>query len=121
MADQHTTPDQLDQWFRHAKTEGQPQHEHGQRVNIGLIFSVLVVLSTSVLVVTFGVQVYAEGQITRIKGERDMNFAGSEASLAYRATALEGQTSAQWIDRATGTIQLPLSQAQQAVIEDYAR
>lgn len=121
MGDHHTTPDQLDQWFRHASAEGMPQHEHGNRIDTGVLMMVLVGLSSSLLVVTIGVAVFANGQISRLKGEREADLNNSDSALAYRASALDTQSDAAWIDRAAGTVRLPIAQAQQDVLEAYRR
>ncbi len=121
MADHHTTPDQLDQWFHHTASEGQPQHEHGEKIDTGILFLVLVALSMSVVVITFGASVYADGRINSIKGELEANFKGAEPAMAYRASVLETQDQAMWIDRNAGTVRLSIDQAQHDVLEEYAR
>lgn len=121
MADDHTTPDQLDQWFHHASAEGEPQDEHGQKIDTGILFLVLVALSMAVVVSTFGASVYADGRISSIKGELESNFKGAEPAEAYRASVLDTQAQAEWIDRTAGTVRLPIDQARDDVLEEYAR
>lgn len=121
MAEHHTTPDELDQWFHHVSAEGNPQHEHGQKIDTGVLFIVLVSLCMAVIVTTFGATVYADSRIAEIKSEREENVIGAEPALAYRASVLDRQADVAWIDRAAGTVRLPLEQAQHNVLEEYAR
>ncbi len=120
MADHSITPEDLDQWFQHPSSEGLPQREHGQRVDTGMLFSVLIALVVTLVVVTAGIAVYADGQIAKMRAERDMNLAGAETALAYRAQALTQQGQAAWIDRSAETVRLPIEASRQKVIEEYA-
>ena len=120
MADHSITPEDLDQWFQHPSSEGVPQLEHGQRVNTGLLFSALIALVVTLVVVTACIAVYADGQIAVMRAERDMNLAGAESALAYRAGALTQQDQAAWIDRSAETVRLPLDASRQQNIEEYA-
>jgi hypothetical protein len=120
MADHHTTPDQLDPWFRHSAAEGMPQHEHAAKVDTGILVSVFVILCATVLVFTVGVAVYANGAIARMQGERELSTSSAEPALAYRAKALADASSTQWLDRAAGTVQLSVEQATERVLAEYA-
>ena len=118
MADHSITPEDLDQWFQHPSSEGVPQLV--QRVNTGLLFSALFALVVTLVVVTACIAVYADGQIAVMRAERDMNLAGAESALAYRAGALTQQDQAAWIDRSAETVRLPLDASRQQNIEEYA-
>lgn len=120
MGDHHTTPDQLDPWFRHAPVEGNPQHEHGSKVDTNMLFAVLVVLVATVAVFTMGVAVFANGRIARIQAEREMSTATAATATAYRLQAKGQLETTRWIDRAQGTVQLSLEEARRRVLEQHA-
>jgi len=113
-----------DAWHRHTKEEGAPQVEHGAKADPIMLTGVIAVmvvifLATCVVIVMYFNKTMAETRNRLL--ETTALADGPDGSFARHENALKNAEAFTWVDRETGVVTIPLSDATRAVIEDYQR
>jgi hypothetical protein len=116
MSDQHGHDD----WFRHSADEALPQQEHAAHVNTTAIGLTLLAIVFGVLFTVVVLSMYFVQYANTRKAEMNEGVGSSEAYLAYRDQSEAQLSSLEWVDRAAGTVNLPLDDAMDAVVAEYA-
>lgn len=110
MDHEHTPEDHepLDEWHRHAASEGRPQVEHGSVANPFILLTVFVV-SVIFLVAFVGVTiVYAKGYISTRRAVKSEVTVWAGESRAARATAEQRLASYGWVSATDGRVRVPI-------------
>jgi len=111
-----------DAWHRHVHAEGMPQVEHGARAKpllLGGVIAIMVVmfLATCLVLIMYFNKTMAESR-SRLLETTELAD-GPDGSFARRENALAGAEQFHWVDRETGVVTIPLSQAMAVVVADY--
>jgi hypothetical protein len=113
--------DAHDAWHRHTADEGRPQHEHAAHVNatglgltlLGIVFGVVFVILVLVA--------YFNSYTTTYKAQKLEGVPATRAEYASARSAAEQRLrETGWIDRAAGTVHLPVEDAMSRVVAEYA-
>ena len=111
-----------DDWFKHDASEPKPQEMHGKINPYGIMLSLLLTLvavAVTIIVVLklgFDPAIY-ENKAERLEARTAAIAAPAQEKLANWENRLN---TAAWIDPAKGIVRLPLDQARQKVIQEYA-
>lgn len=111
-----------DAWHRHVHAEGSPQVEHGAKAEPLLLGGVIAVMVVIFLVTCLVLVMYFNKTMTESRHrllETTELADGPDGSFARRENALAGAEQFHWVDRETGVVTIPLSQAMAAVVADY--
>jgi preprotein translocase subunit SecG len=111
-----------DAWHRHTHNEGAPQVEHGAKANPLLLSGVIAVmvvifLATCVVIVMYFNKTMAESRHRLLETTELAD--GPDGSFARHENALKNAESYTWVDRETGIVTIPLSEAARSVVADY--
>ena len=110
-----------DSWFRHDPTEGHHQEAHGQTKPMVIIAFLFGTLALVIVVGLFAMQfLKAETRgIKRTVQERNVVYVKDyRESTARWEARLKGY---EWIDANAGRVSVPITQAKQKVIAQYAK
>jgi len=99
-----------------------PQVEHGARAKpllLGGVIAIMVVmfLATCLVLIMYFNKTMAESR-SRLLETTELAD-GPDGSFARRENALAGAEQFHWVDRETGVVTIPLSQAMAVVVADY--
>ena len=113
-----------DEWHRHTADEGAPQTEHGakaQPLALSIAFGVMVVLFVATCVV---LGMYFSKYVTQARASRletTVLADGENGSYQRRNQDFDTLTKYTWVDPATGEVAIPIAEAIDEVVSDYAR
>jgi len=118
--------DHADAWHHHSAAEGVPQHEHGAIANPGLLVRWFVGIVVTVAVLILALMIYFRSYTVRIKADRQETTLISRAANSAKAKAdadlgTNGQPPQYTpLDKKAGTVQIPIDQAIEKVVERYS-
>ena len=115
MSDHHGHDD----WFRHSSDEALPQQEHAAHVNTTAIGLTLLAIVFGVLFTVVVLSMYFVQYANTRKAQMNEGTGSAEAYLAYRDQSAAQLGSLEWVDRAAGTVNMPLESAMDAVVAEY--
>jgi hypothetical protein len=108
-----------DAWHHHGAEEGRPQAEHGAIANPGVLVRWFVLIVVTLVAVVLALMVYFQHYITNEKAIRIENTALAGGAQSAKTQA-EGELSRyKPLDKDAGTVQIPIDQAMQKVVEKY--
>lgn len=110
----------LDAWHAHAEAEGLPQREHTAHINVRAMFIVFVLMVVAILVMVVGLTIFYQRSASDLRGERLENTAEWREFVLARDRSLERISGYRGLSEAERTVQIPVEQAEAAVIERYA-
>lgn len=116
MSDHHDHDD----WFRHSSDEAMPKQEHSAHVNTTAIGLTLLAIVFGVLLTVVLLSMYFVQYANTRKSEMNEGTGSAQPYLAYRSQSDAMLSSTGWVDRASGTVNLSIDDAMDAVIADYA-
>ncbi len=122
--------DHSDAWHHHATAEGVPQHEHAATADAGLLLRWFMLFMVSGVVVIIALLMYFGKYSNTIRQERvetlDFYHQNAEPLLINAEAKLGvGKPISQYTYKAANaqdhTVQLPIEQAMQKVVENYGK
>lgn len=114
---EHAHPDA---WHAHSAAEGAPQHEHGAKANPAVLAIVTGGFVITVVVTVLLSALYFFSYMTHERRLKSETTVLSEEYRAYRAQADASLTGYGWADPAAGVVRIPISQAMDQVVAEYA-
>lgn len=116
MSDHH---DDHGAWFRHSEDEALPQQESAAHVNTSAIGLTLLAIVFGVLFTVVILSMYFVNYANTRKAQMNEGTASAEAYIAYRNESEATLSTGGWADRASGTVNLPITDAMESVIAEY--
>lgn len=111
----------LDSWHAHAEAEGLPQREHVAHVNIRAMLVVFVLMVVAILVMVVGLTIFYHKSTSDLRAVRLENTAEWREFVLTRDRSLERISGYRGLSEAERTVQIPVDQAETAVIERYSK
>jgi hypothetical protein len=115
MSDHHDHGD----WFRHSADEALPQQEHASHVNTTAIGLTLLAIVFGVLFTVVVLSMYFVQYANTRKAEMNEGVGSAETYIAYRDQSAAQLQALEWVDRAAGTVNVPVDAAMDAVLAEY--
>lgn len=109
-----------DDWFRHSADEAMPQQEHASHVNTTAIGLTLLSVVFGVLFTVVLLSMYFVNYANTRKSQMNEGTASALPYITYRDKSNDELSVLGWVDRAAGTVNVPLDSAMDAVIAEYA-
>ncbi len=111
---------QPDEWHSHTAAEV-PQHEHGAKANPAILAIVTGGFVLTVVLTILLSMIYFFHYMTHERQLKKETTVMSEEYRAYRAQAEASLTGYGWADPASGVVRVPITQAMDKVLADYAQ
>lgn len=111
----------LDEWHQHGPEEGAPQAEHTAHINVPILLVAFVAMAVTVGVLVIAVTLFYNSTKASMQAVRLENTVGySDEYVPYREAAKEQINGFHADDPEAGTVRIPVENAFDTVIEQYA-
>lgn len=109
-----------EQWHQHSSEEGAPQEEHTSHVNATGLAITFLAMVFGVAFVIIVLVVYFNSYSSRFASERLEGTKSAQEYLAMRAEMKQRLSETGWSDPETGAVHIPIEQAMEMVVGEYA-